>query len=127
VGSKLGTALAHATHDGTEVDVEASNINAKISGAANLADRAGGSEECLRGDTAGVQAVATEALPFDEGDPRTEASRPQGAHQAGGPAADDDKVVDTAGLWVLPAGGMDQPIETSVRVLEGQASAIAAR
>ena len=102
-------------------------MNAKISGAANLADRAGGSEDCLRGDTPGVQAVATKALPFDEGDPRTEAGRPQGAHQAGGPAADDDEVVDIAGLRVLPAGGVDQPIETSVRVLEGQASAIAAR
>jgi hypothetical protein len=98
-------------------------VNAEVSRAANLADRAGRSEDRLRGDTARVQAVAAKAPLFDEGDPRAEAGRSHRAHQAGGAAADDDEVVDVPGLRVLPAVGADEPIETLVGVLEGQAGA----
>ncbi len=100
-------------------------MNAKIWGTANLADRAGCSEDRLRGDTARVQAVAAKALPFDEGDPRPEAGRSGRADQPRGAAADDDEVVDGPGLRVLPAAGADKGVETAVDVLEGQA--IAAR
>jgi hypothetical protein len=106
-------------HDGGEIDVAPSNVNAEVTGAANLADRAGCSEDRLRGDTARVQAVAAKALPFDEGDPRTEARRSHSADQAGGAAANDDEVVRATGLRVLPALRADQPIEVLVDVLEG--------
>jgi hypothetical protein len=95
-------------------------VKSEVNGTANLADRAGRSEDGLRGDTAGMQTVTAEAVAFEEGDARTEASRSDRADQACGAAADDDEVVQNAGFWILPAVGTHQPIETRFNVLKRQ-------
>ena len=75
----------------------------------------GRTNQCLRGYTAGVQAIATQFVLFDQGDLGLDRSSDVGRDQAGAAAADDDDVALEArrlvplGEYLVHAHDLHQP------------------
>jgi hypothetical protein len=99
----VGTPRAHAGHHRCEMDVRLGS-DADAATGASLSHHASRTKQRLRGDAAGIEAVAAEACALDQRNPRAESRGARGADQAGCAAADDDEVVEMFWGRIGPVG-----------------------
>jgi hypothetical protein len=107
VRAEIGAHPAHALHDLAEVDRHTVHLHAELARPRNLAQHLRGTDHRLGGHAAYVEAVAAEEMAFDQRHFGAQPGRADSRDQARRTAADDDKIVSTRRLGILPVGRMD--------------------
>ncbi|HYT69441.1 MAG TPA: hypothetical protein VEL51_23685, partial [Vicinamibacterales bacterium] len=110
--------LAHASHDRIKIRLRRADAYAERRRAVCFANRAGRAQQCFRGDTADVQAVATQKATFDERDAGAKPGCADGTDQPGRPTTDDHEIVDVAWLRIDPVLRVHSVDESLIRYVE---------
>ena len=92
VGRDRGDGLANAAHNGSKIDRRLSDIDTEARRLANLVNRPRGTDQRLRGNAAGVEAIAAHLRTLDQHHFGLQLRRDEARHQPARARADDDQI-----------------------------------